>query len=242
MCRPEIDQVADAGAGEYFPVGLADVALVAYHQRNDDTGIGLAGQRPLDAPAQPAAATLHDRCKAGNKGGQPPVRAARRRIAAHAAGGPQVLLQQPSLIVETVRVGIAMRPLEAQRELPAFARPQRRRLRAARLGIPGQRQPRRQAHGRVVGHGSCLHRQVETQAAFEAVRQAVDDACHHQVLPFQFGRQVPRQRPAGDQRRPQEPGQRAAGQAGRRARPRRAHARTQQHGAQRCGQQQAGQP
>ena len=72
-------------------------------------------------------------------------RAARGRRAAHVAGRAEAALEQPDLVVEAVRIGSAVRTLQAHRELPALAgaHRQRRPGTLARAGrVPGQRDAR----------------------------------------------------------------------------------------------------
>ena len=132
------NQVADAGAVEHHPVRLVDGALVADHQRDDHAGVLLVRQGAQDAVAQPGAAVLDQVADAEHEAVEAPVALALRP---HVAGRAHALLQQPHLVVEAVGIGVAVRALQAHRQLPAFARLHRadRLHRIAKARVPGQR-------------------------------------------------------------------------------------------------------
>ena len=121
-------EVRDAGGAEDVPVGAFDGALVAHDQRGQHAGQPLVRHPRIQGRAHRLPQLLD--------GVRPAAREQPRRCIARAgadvAGRLQVLLPQPQLVVEAVRIDLAVRRLQADRELPAFARPQfrRRRLRA----------------------------------------------------------------------------------------------------------------
>ena len=132
----------------------------------------------------------------------------RRRRVADVAGGANALLEQRELVVEAVRVEVAVRLAQAHREAPALAGAQglarldqRRVLVVA--GIPAERERRRNAGRRAV----AVDREAKAQPARPLLRQAGDDAGDDDVAPLDRGRQR-----LGEAQRRLPPGRREAGQ------------------------------
>lgn len=178
-----------AGGPEHVPVGFLDRALVAHHQGGEHAG--QPGVRHLfeDRFPHPVPGLLHQVAPGL-------AQAPRRRVARagpHVAGGLQALLPQPQLVVEAVRVDLAMRRLQPRRQLPALARPQVRRLRlqaegaiAARFraAVPAKQHLRRQRHRLAAGMGR-LDLEAEAQAGLAALRHGGHHAGQQQVAAFQ---------------------------------------------------------
>ena len=114
------------------------------------------------------------------------------------AGGAHALFQQPRFVIEAVRVGVAVRALQAHDKAPALDG-----LHEGRIGgagaVPGQDDlGRHGSAGRVDMRGV----ELEAHAAIEAVRQARDDAGHRDIVTFSCARQCIAQRNVGKKRCP----------------------------------------
>lgn len=207
-----------AGGAEHVPVGALDRRLVARHERRDHARLARIGHAREDRVAHRLARAL-DRMPPGRR------EALRRRIAragADVAGGLHVLLPEPELLVEAVRIETPVRRLEPHREAPALARMQRRGRAGFGLAVgglvavPGERDARRHARRRRPGAGvhggrpaGRFHVEPETHAALVALRHLRHHPDQQQVAPFDRGVQRAGQEEAGAQ--PREPA--AAGRA-----------------------------
>jgi len=118
---------------------------------------------------------------------------ARRRCVAHIAGGANALLEQLELVVEAVRIQVAMRPAQPHRESPALAGAQfALRLRQCRIlmktCVPAQRDIGRQGKPAGAPRG-IVQREAKTQPARPLLRQARNHTCQNQIAPFKVGRE-----------------------------------------------------
>jgi hypothetical protein len=194
-------QVCDAGGSKDVPVGAVDRVLVARDQRCDHAGQATIGHplqdriahrfaRPLEGIAPAPADTLGACC-----------------TGAHIAAGLHALLPQAQLVVEAVRIEIAVRRLEAHRQAPALARTHRAgrggALGAQRIvgraapeigvvGIPAERDALRHArHATVMAAGPARRLDIEEKAhgAIAALRHLRNHAHHLQVASLERGRQ-----------------------------------------------------
>jgi hypothetical protein len=188
------NQVADAGVVEDSPVGLVDAALVADDQRDDDARIRPRPERGQDTRPQRRPGRFDERAGAPHER----IEQAIAVTCAHVTGGAHALLQQPRFVIEAARIRVAVRTLQAHRELPALAGLDvANRLpaaaRAAQGRVPRQRDMRWHGDG---GIEAAFDVQVEAHAAVEAVRQAVHKADDGHVAAFVGARQllVPRSR------------------------------------------------
>src|ERR1700693_3742244 len=102
------DQVTDAGAVEQLPLLVGNSALVSDRQGGDDSRIAAALERPQDPRAYRLAGA---RDIVGGARGEC-IDAVIVIIRAHIAGRPKLVLKQPRLDVEAVRVDGAVRSLE----------------------------------------------------------------------------------------------------------------------------------
>src|SRR6185437_7692670 len=108
----------NAGLVENRPLRLGYRALVADGERNENAAIGRIGQRVADALANALAGPLHVIAGPSDECVDPRI----RRIASYVARRTQVVLEKPRLEVETVRIDVAVRALQPQRERPSLAR------------------------------------------------------------------------------------------------------------------------
>src|SRR2546423_10682202 len=111
------DQMADAGAIEQLPLLFGNCALVAYRQRGDHSRVALAFERAqysrayrLAGPGDVVARPRGER-----------VNASIVIVGAHIARGAKVILKEPCLEVEAVRIDGTVGAFEPHREGPAFA-------------------------------------------------------------------------------------------------------------------------
>ena len=107
----------------------------------------------------------------------------------HIASGTHALLKPHQLHIEAMRVHAALRPLQPQRQAPALAGAQgvARVIQPGlvlKLGVPTQRQLRRQRHGLAAQRG-LLHLEGEAQARRAGLWQPGHHTGDQQVLPFQ---------------------------------------------------------
>ena len=182
-------QVGHAGGAEDIPVRAVDRVLVAHDQ---------CGQQARRLAVRNA---LHHRIThvlARALDGVQPRRAdaPRRRVArpgAHIAGGLQALLPEPQLVVEAVRVAVAVRRLQAHRHLPALAGVEFRGLPLQfedtvgarhRAAVPAQVQPRRHLDG-FIGERRRIHVQPKPDAGLVALGHGGDHAGHGDVAAFE---------------------------------------------------------
>ncbi len=163
--------MAHAGARERLPVDGLDRALVADRQGDQHPGIAVLGQRVPELRADPLAGAL-DRVR-----GRPHHRRELRPLAARpdVPGRADPALEQRRLVVEAVRVRIAVRKAQTDGQPPALAGADREDL-LELLGreavVPGEQDPRRRA--KALGRG-LLDVELEAHAALEGLRQARDD-------------------------------------------------------------------
>ena len=116
----DTDQMADAGTVEQRPVGVADGALVAEHQRQQHATVSLAFELRLQLRAQVRACTL-DRVP---RRPDHRLHALRRRIIAtraHITGRTQISLEHPRFEIETAGIHRAVRALQSHRKCPPLA-------------------------------------------------------------------------------------------------------------------------
>src|SRR5450830_2118676 len=104
--------MADVGAIEDGPVLACNSTLIADDQRHDDTGIRLIWQGCQNPVAQPATAIGYDMARRPDEVSQSMIFVGQLPVRAHAAGGTQVLLQQPDFIVKPGWIGVAVRALQ----------------------------------------------------------------------------------------------------------------------------------
>ena len=148
--------MGDAGVAKEIPVVALDRALVADGQRGQHAGGASVGDFGVDPVAHALAQTLDRKARAfGQQTGW-------RRVA-HIAGGAHALLEQQQLVVEAVRIEIAVRPAQPHREAPALAGAQL----ALRLGqgrvfvkaaVPAERDPRGTGAALAARTGSTANR------------------------------------------------------------------------------------
>ena len=197
-----------AGAVEGGPQIALDRPLVAHHQRHQN-----AGPRVIVGRQQGGERIAHAKAQALDDIVRPPdhLRQALRRILADVAGRPDVAFEQPGFVIETVRVGVAVRALQAHRQSPALAGFQRLAdefFAVALALVPRQHDPlwNHGCYGRHLFNGK-----FEAAALAEILRQRRDDADHLDVAPFPCGRQRIGQADVGAPRGPRE-AERQAGQ------------------------------
>jgi len=175
--------VVDSGSGKHLPVRRRNGPLIADHKRDDHAHVRRAGQgcrdsraRELARPFDPIAWTMHDRRKA-----------LRRFRLPHVTGGAKPSLEQPGLVIESVRIGAAVRPPQAHDEPPALAGTHPGRRAAMRPGGP----PREDDPARY-GRPLCddaFDIEFETHPPLVGLRQACDHAHDGNVAPLPGGRQ-----------------------------------------------------
>ncbi len=139
---------------------------------------------------------FHDIAKADHEIIDTTVLQQRVFIRSHVAGRPQILFQQPNLIIEAMRIGVTMRASQAHCQLPALTGLDVAHctgIVGKKSGVPRQGQFWRHDGNRTV-IGQCpFNCKIETNALIETVRQAVDCANHGNVAAFPFCRQFMRQ-------------------------------------------------
>ncbi|KFB67742.1 MAG: hypothetical protein CAPSK01_002857 [Candidatus Accumulibacter vicinus] len=106
------------GLPEQAPLIGRDRLLVTNRQCHENAGIGSVGKDVNKGAAKPVAQTFDPIA------GSPDqiVQALRVGAGTHVARCPQTALEEPGLIVETMRIGVAVRALEANGEAPALGR------------------------------------------------------------------------------------------------------------------------
>ena len=132
------DEVRDAGFAEHAPLRFRNRALIADRKRDQHALVRRRRQCARDALADALARALHVIVRATGEGADADV----GRIVAHIAGGAQVVLEQPRLEIEPVRVDVAVRPLETHRQRPALSGVNDRRMRGVSLARCARRIPR----------------------------------------------------------------------------------------------------
>ena len=185
-------QMCRSGAIEGRPEVAMNRLLITDHQRHQDASprVALGRQHSSERGAHLMTQTLDD------IGWTPdhPVHPL-RRILAHVAGGPDVAFEQPGFVIEAVGIGVAVRPLEAHRQLPALAGAQWRTLENFAVAPPLV--PRQHDSS---GNDCCctprvlpvwcgqplFHIEFEAAALAEILRQTRDDADDLDIAPFPF--------------------------------------------------------
>src|SRR5215813_10382616 len=174
--------MADSRAIERPPLLVWNRPLVPDRQRRDYTRVRSSPERGEDSIA--------------NRLAQPfdiVAWPARERIDApvcigfpHIPGRSQIVLEQPGLEIETVRIDRSVRALQAHDKLPALAGMRLRGLAlcvavAVLRCVPCERDPRRYDRA---WRQHPLDLERETRAAIDPLRQLVDDADQLEVMAF----------------------------------------------------------
>ncbi len=110
-------QMVDAGARKHLPLFRRDRALVTHRQCGDHTcgwgitehGLGAAAHT-LTQNFNPVTRLMYHR-----------LQTPRATFRPHITGGTDAALEQPGFVIKTMRISQTMRPLQAHRQLPAFA-------------------------------------------------------------------------------------------------------------------------
>jgi hypothetical protein len=128
-----------------------------------------------------------------------------RSFRPYVTGRADAALEQPGLVVEAVRVDVAVRPAKAHRQPPALAGMHLALglgllFAGDRAAIPGQQDLLRQP----LAVGRRLHLELEAHAALHACRQAGDHADHVDIPPFELRRQPVAHAQVRERRRPEE--------------------------------------
>jgi hypothetical protein len=125
--------VRDAGAGEHVPLRRRYRALVADGQRDQHTGVRIARvvaidvrQHALEALAYAFAERVDHMHRAPCLQVDKTLHGGTLPAGAHRTGRTDAALEQPGLVIETMRVHVAVRTLEPHPQLPAAARRQYR--------------------------------------------------------------------------------------------------------------------
>ena len=187
-------QVRHTGGSKDIPVGTLNGVLIPHHQGGNQAGLLPICHLRLNAFAHLLACALHRVLPGGGQalGGQV------FGSGAHIARGLDALLPRPQLVVKAVRIAVAMRGLQAHRELPALARLQRRGLalqliRPVRTrlhaGVPAQVNAFGHAHRLALQLGR-LHIQPKAQHRLMALWHGRHHTHHRDVAPFQVGLQA----------------------------------------------------
>ena len=118
MQTRDANQVANTRVPKQIPVSLANAALVADGQGNDDGTVTLAPKFVVEMGADLLARALD------GVGGRVDHRAQtlRRRLLSDVSRGAYVLLQQPALEIKTMGIRIAVGTFQTCRQSPAFSR------------------------------------------------------------------------------------------------------------------------
>jgi hypothetical protein len=127
---------------------------------------------------------------------------------AHVSRRADAALEQPGLVVEAVRIDVAVRAAQPHGQEPSLAgmdraAEDRGRVFIGGAAIPGQQELSRQMSVR----RGAFHRldvELEAHAALAGRRQARHHPDHLQVAPFELRREPPRHPLVREQRRPQE--------------------------------------
>ena len=161
---------------------MLDRALVADRQRRQHAGGAAIVDVRVDRIANALAQALDRITGAG-------VDQRRRRVA-HVAGGADALLEERELVVEAVRIEIAVRLTQPHREAPALtgaqgqARLDQRGV-LVEAGIPAEREQARHA----VDRAARIDREAKAQPARALLRQAGDDTGDDEIAALERRRQ-----------------------------------------------------
>ena len=178
--------MGDAGVAEEIPVLPVDRALVADRERRQHAGRAPVGDARLDRIAHALAHSLDD--EAGLRIEQ------LGRCAAHIAGCAHALLEQVQLMVEAMRVQVAVRLAQAHRKAPALPGAQGA-LRLAEGGVlvealvPAEGDTRRHDDRRTAEQRR-LDLEAKAQPRSALLRQAGHGADDDQVAAFERRRQA----------------------------------------------------
>ncbi len=173
-----------AGGSEQLPVVALDGGLIADRQRGQHAGGGRVAHLGEDGVAHLLAQALHPMARGV-------VQALRRRRVAHVAGRPNALLEQHELVVEPVRVRIAVRLTQAHREAPALAGTQftlglRERGIFVVAPVPTERDVARHPN-LPPGERRLLDVEAKAKPVGTGLGHAGDDAGQREVTAFQHG-------------------------------------------------------
>src|SRR5687768_6771990 len=110
-------QMVYPGTGKYLPLFPGNRALITHCQRNQNTGINMAGQclKEMLPDFLPQTLDLIGRTINHLVQSRIPI------VFPHVSAGSNVALESPLLEVKTMRIDTAMRTLEPSRDLPALA-------------------------------------------------------------------------------------------------------------------------
>jgi len=179
--------VAYAGAGEQLPLLRTDGVLVPDRERDQYARVRTLGQRPADFFPRRLAHPLEPIL--GHPGRQTLGSGLRALIAcaarghSHVAGRANAALEKPGLVIESVRVGAAVRPAQPHREAPALPGPYRNHaLEIFRGESPVRRENDAPRHA-VVWR---FHVEFEAHAALEGLRKSADDTRDDDIAPLQL--------------------------------------------------------
>ena len=177
----DADQVAGAGAVEDVPLPVVEAGLVADRERDEHGGVRCAGKGSRDAVADALACALHVVERAPGECVDADIGLTDADVARRA----HVAFEEPGLEVESPGIDVAVRPPQADRQVPALACTNLGNLDTA-LGIgpshlPGERYTLRHL-------GPCgvdaLDGEGEADAVRRASRQVVDHADEPEILAF----------------------------------------------------------
>ena len=209
-------EVGNPGTVENYPLRPRDHALVADGQCNQHAYIRRIGQHAGEAIANRVTQPFNGVIGARHKG----IETLRFALRPHVTRGANAALEQPGLVVKTMRIGVAVRALEANGKPPALAGTNGTALMPLIVlpaVIPGEhdafRDDRRMCRrGCLAGNRnfSGLNDKLKALTALEALRQCGDNAGHLNVAPFPSLRQLVCQTPLRQPRRPGKTEQRAA--------------------------------
>jgi hypothetical protein len=126
---------------------------------------------------------------------------------AHITRGADTAFEKPSLVIEAMRVEVAVRAAKPHREEPALARmhhrlQQRRAFLVRHAAVPGKKQLFRNLRHALDG----LDVELEAHAPLADARQARDHADDIEVAAFELARKPVRHAQMRAKRRPQKSG------------------------------------
>ena len=107
----------DAGPREDLPLFLPDRALIADYERNQHAGVGRIRQRLFHSVAYHRAQPVDRIRGCRDEIGYAPIACTRSNI----AGCPDIALEEPRFVVETMRIKGAMRPAQSHADDPTLA-------------------------------------------------------------------------------------------------------------------------
>src|SRR5712671_1141226 len=116
MQSRDAHEVRDAGAVEELPLFRRNGALVADRERRENSGRRRRAEHAQEAIPNRLARCFYQVEEVVARA-EPPLLAA----LADVAGGADAALEEPGLVIEAVRVDVAVRAAQAHREQPALA-------------------------------------------------------------------------------------------------------------------------